>query len=175
MPYAISRRSFLKSAAVLTAAVAAAGVLAGCGSTGKEVEVSFYSSKFSKIVGTAKIKVGASAKELTLDQVQNALPEGWVLTAEDAAKQAFQIVSDSAGHYAQAQVEISADYRTLQVTYYANGEVGKEVLLVKKSDTVLTAAQLTLPTGYKLAESVDYTIVQMGSTGFATINVVAIA
>ena len=53
--------------------------------------------------------------------------------------------------------------------------MGKEVLLVKKSDTVLTAAQLTLPTGYKLAESVDYTIVQMGSTGFATINVVAIA
>lgn len=175
MSHAISRRGFLKGAAVLAVAAAATGVLAGCGAGSKEVEISFYSSKFSKIVGTAKIKVGASAKELTLDQVKNALPEGWVLTAEDAAKQAFQIVSDSAGHYTQAQVEISADYRTVQVTYYAGGEVGKEVLVVKKSDTAVTAAQLTLPNGYKLAEEVNYSIVQMGPTGFVTIDVVAIA
>lgn len=158
MSYAISRRSFLKSAAVLTAAVAAAGVLAGCGSTGKPVNVKFVFD--GKILHAEMVTVAEKETSIQLTAIGKYLPEGYALA--DKYKDVATI--DIKNNEVEVELKFSDEFQFVTVSFRKQvGNLWVEMtetdkILVKKDVTSIDPKKVTLPEGFKLAESQDYTI-----------------
>lgn len=166
----ISRRNFFKCAGLMALTVAAAGVLAGCASF-KDVKVTFTPSNeaLASYKSTATVRVDSSATQISADYLKSSLPAKF--TFADSSTTAYTITQDETGAHLTVNTAVdTANYKTVNVQYYEKGvgEAGTQVVIVAKTATALTAADLTLPTGYSVASDVDYAITSLNT---AIINV----
>ena len=102
----------------------------------------------------AEVTISASsATSVTLQEVKDDLPEGYVLVSE---KNSY----DSNGGYVYIDVT-EAETKTIKINYYSESE-GKQVaeveMKVAADATSVNSSKLTAPEGYELVESGDFTI-----------------
>ena len=102
----------------------------------------------------AEVTISASsATSVTLQEVKDNLPEGYVLVSE---KNSY----DSNGGYVYIDVT-EAETKTIKINYYSESE-GKQVaeveMKVAADATSVNSSKLTAPEGYELVESGDFTI-----------------
>ena len=112
----ISRRNFMKCAGAAALAVAASGVLAGCGDTMLDVKVTFvYNGKQLPVTGTGKVKSG----EQNMDTATVVLPAEYQEKYEIRDKTA-EVVREIGSR--TAIVELVAKNVTWQVSYRLDGK-----------------------------------------------------
>ena len=106
----------------------------------------------------AEVTISASsATSVTLQEVKDNLPEGYVLVSE---KNSYDINYDSNGGYVYIDVT-EAETKTIKINYYSESE-GKQVaeveMKVAADATSVNSSKLTAPQGYELVESGDFPI-----------------
>lgn len=112
----ISRRNFMKCAGAAALAVAASGVLAGCGDTMLDVKVTFvYNGKQLPVPGTGKVKSG----EQKMDTATVVLPEEYQKQYEILNRTA-EVVRENGSR--TAIVKLVAKNVTWQVSYRLDGQ-----------------------------------------------------
>lgn len=140
MSYAISRRSFLKSAAVLTAAVAAAGVLAGCGA-GEVVKISYYSEAENKQVYEGTLNVPAGTVSVNTSELKD-IPKGYLPVQSGDLP-----IMDGYVYVSVCQGDI------VKINYFCeskNVQIAEVEMTVYKGTYSVQVSALNLPKGYEL-------------------------
>lgn len=112
----ISRRNFMKCAGAAALAVAASGVLAGCGDTMLDVKVTFvYNGKQLPVPGTGKVKSG----EQNMDTATVVLP-GEYQDKYEIREKTVEVVRENGSR--TAIVELVAKNVTWTVSYRLDGK-----------------------------------------------------
>ena len=106
----------------------------------------------------AEVTISASsATSVTLQEVKDNLPKGYVLVNE---KNSYDINYDSNGGYVYIDVT-EAETKTIKINYYSESE-GKQVaeveMKVAADATSVNTSNLTAPKGYKINETGDLQI-----------------
>ena len=106
----------------------------------------------------AEVTISASsATSVTLQEVKDNLPEGYVLVSENNS---YDINYDSNGGYVYIDVT-EAETKTIKINYYSEAE-GKQVaeveMKVAADATSVNTSNLTAPKGYKINETGDLQI-----------------
>ena len=104
-----------------------------------------------------EVTVSADKTSFTAEEVKAYLPDGYEL--EDAAKTSFDI----AGGYVSIPVVKKAvpTTKTIKINYYSEAEkkqIAEVDMTVAADATSVNSSKLTVPTGYELVESGDFTI-----------------
>ena len=106
----------------------------------------------------AEVTISASsATSVTLQEVKDNLPEGYVLVSE---KNSYDINYDSNGGYVYIDVT-EAETKTIKINYYSEAEkkqIAEVDMTVAADATSVNSSKLTAPQGYELVESGDFTI-----------------
>ena len=99
----------------------------------------------------------SSATSVTLQEVKDNLPKGYVLVNE---KNSYDINYDSNGGYVYIDVT-EAKTKTITINYYSeseNKQAGEDKMTVAADATSVNSSELTAPNGYELVESGDFPI-----------------
>ena len=99
----------------------------------------------------------SSATSVTLQEVKDNLPKGYVLVNE---KNSYGINYDSNGGYVYIDVT-EAKTKTITINYYSeseNKQAGEDKMTVAADATSVNSSELTAPNGYELVESGDFPI-----------------
>ena len=99
----------------------------------------------------------SSATSVTLQEVKDNLPKGYVLVIE---KNSYDINYDSNGGYVYIDVT-EAKTKTITINYYSeseNKQAGEDKMTVAADATSVNSSELTAPNGYELVESGDFPI-----------------
>ena len=99
----------------------------------------------------------SSATSVTLQEVKDNLPKGYVLVNE---KNSYDINYDSNGGYVYIDVT-EAKTKTITINYYSeseNKQAGEDKMTVAADATSVNSSELTAPKGYELVESGDFAI-----------------
>ena len=106
----------------------------------------------------AEVTISASsATSVTLQEVKDNLPKGYVLLNE---KNSYDINYDSNGGYVYIDVT-EAETKTIKINYYSEAEkkqIAEVDMTVAADATSVNSSTLTAPQGYELVESGDFTI-----------------
>ena len=106
----------------------------------------------------AEVTISASsATSVTLQEVKDNLPEGYVLVNE---KNSYDINYDSNGGYVYIDVT-EAETKTITINYYSeseNKQAGEAEMTVAADATSVNSSELTAPEGYELVQSGDFPI-----------------
>ncbi len=106
----------------------------------------------------AEVTISASsATSVTLQEVKDNLPEGYVLVNE---KNSYDINYDSNGGYVFIDVT-EAKTKTITINYYSeseNKQAGEDKMTVAADATSVNSSELTAPNGYELVQSGDFPI-----------------
>ena len=106
----------------------------------------------------AEVTISASsATSVTLQEVKDNLPKGYVLVKE---KNSYDINYDSNGGYVYIDVT-EAKTKTITINYYSeseNKQAGEDKMTVAADATSVNSSELTAPNGYELVESGDFPI-----------------
>ena len=106
----------------------------------------------------AEVTISASsATSVTLQEVKDNLPKGYVLVNE---KNSYDINYDSNGGYVYIDVT-EAETKTITINYYSESEnkkAGEVEMTVAADATSVNSSELTAPNGYELVESGDFPI-----------------
>ena len=106
----------------------------------------------------AEVTISASsATSVTLQEVKDNLPKGYVLVNE---KNSYDINYDSNGGYVYIDVT-EAETKTITINYYSeseNKQAGEAEMTVAADATSVNSSELTAPEGYELVESGDFPI-----------------
>ena len=99
----------------------------------------------------------SSATSVTLQEVKDNLPKGYVLVNE---KNSYDINYDSNGGYVYIDVT-EAKTKTITINYYSeseNKQAGEDKMTVAADATSVNSSELTAPNGYELVQSGDFPI-----------------
>ena len=106
----------------------------------------------------AEVTISASsATSVTLQEVKDNLPKGYVLVNE---KNSYDINYDSNGGYVYIDVT-EAETKTITINYYSeseNKQAGEAEMTVAADATSVNSSELTAPEGYELVQSGDFPI-----------------
>ena len=106
----------------------------------------------------AEVTISASsATSVTLQEVKDNLPKGYVLVNE---KNSYDINYDSNGGYVYIDVT-EAETKTITINYYSESEnkkAGEVEMTVAADATSVNSSELTAPEGYELVQSGDFPI-----------------
>lgn len=156
----ISRRNFIKGAGVSALAVAAAGMLAGCGDTMLDVKVTFvYNGQKLPVTGTGKVKSG----EQSMDTATVVLPAEYQEQYE-IRKETVEVVRENGSR--TAIVKLVAKNVTWTVSYRLGGtQILSGSVVAAALDPVITVKELNKEElaaleekFYQLPENADITI-----------------
>ena len=99
----------------------------------------------------------SSATSVTLQEVKDNLPKGYVLVNE---KNSYDINYDSNGGYVYIDVT-EAKTKTITINYYSeseNKQAGEDKMTVAADATSVNSSELTAPNGYELVQGGDFPI-----------------
>ena len=99
----------------------------------------------------------SSATSVTLQEVKDNLPKGYVLVNE---KNSYGINYDSNGGYVYIDVT-EAKTKTITINYYSeseNKQAGEDKMTVAADATSVNSSELTAPNGYELVQGGDFPI-----------------
>ena len=99
----------------------------------------------------------SSATSVTLQEVKDNLPKGYVLVIE---KNSYDINYDSNGGYVYIDVT-EAKTKTITINYYSeseNKQAGEDKMTVAADATSVNSSELTAPNGYELVQGGDFPI-----------------
>ena len=106
----------------------------------------------------AEVTISASsAISVTLQEVKDNLPKGYVLVNE---KNSYDIIYDSNGGYVYIDVT-EAETKTITINYYSeseNKQAGEAEMTVAADATSVNSSELTAPEGYELVQRGDFPI-----------------
>lgn len=140
MSHAISRRGFLKGAAVLAVAAAATGVLAGCGA-GNVVKINYYSEAEGKQIYEGSLRVPVGTVSVNTSELKD-IPEGYVpVTVGDL------LIADGYVYVNVCKGDV------VKVNYYCesqNKQIAEVELTVFPGASSVQVSALKAPKGYKL-------------------------
>lgn len=159
----VSRRDFLKCAGIITAAVAAAGVLSGCESSMTTVKINYFYEKTNTIVKRSSISVPKGTAVIKASQLKD-IPPDYVLA--DSNDMTIMPIDDELYILANV-IKVSDKTTTVKLLYCLAsdiseaGSVGKVTITVDVSATTVPKATIekNLPSEYELVDAKDaYTI-----------------